>query len=91
MLLTVDALLQCGITYMSMVHDSFAVHAGMVDELCFLLRQSYVEMYSVDRLQAFADEVVDPLPDDLRRQIPPLPPKGNLVLEQIEASEYFFA
>lgn len=75
-----------GMTDFAMVHDSFGVHPS--DMPVFLekcVKPAFVEMYTNDPLKAFADN----LPKELKLEA--LPTHGNLVLEDVVASEFFFS
>ncbi|CAD7701230.1 unnamed protein product [Ostreobium quekettii] len=70
------------------VHDSFWTHAGTVDSMNAILREKFTELHSKPLLQM--------LRDDLQRQhpgvdFPPVPPQGNLDLDAIQKSVYFFS
>ena len=86
MTLTICKALEHGLDSFAMIHDSYGVHASDTALMGQLIRQSFVEIYSVDRLAEFAhiaSEVCD--------TIPPPPRKGNLDIKQVMNSEYFFA
>jgi len=75
-----------GITSFGMVHDSFGVHATRMTEfLNSCVKPAFVDMYQRDVLEDFRGK----LPPDL--DLPPLPTKGSLVLEDVKDSEFFFS
>lgn len=74
-----------GIADFAMVHDSFGTHACQVSELNYLLRETFVDMYSGDVLADFAAQ----MPDEI--EIPALPPKGKLDLDAVRQSDFFFS
>ena len=82
---------QDGIEDFAMIHDSYGVHAGHASQLRDNLRQAFVDQYSTNVLEKFRDELLEQLPEELRLELPPLPPMGDLELEQVKTSEYFFA
>lgn len=91
LVLTVNKALDAGVSSFAMVHDSYGTHAADCDTLARLLREAFVEMYREDVLQSFADQLRAQLPPEAAEKIPPLPPKGNLDLEAVRDSLYFFA
>jgi len=75
-----------GITDYGMVHDSFGVHATkMTTFLTKCVKPAFIEMYQRDVLEEFRAK----LPPDL--DLPALPTKGSLVLENVTDSEFFFS
>ena len=48
-------------------------------------------MFEEDLLEKFRDEIHAMLSPRNQKKIPPLPEKGNLVLEKVLESDYFFA
>jgi DNA-directed RNA polymerase len=84
---TVNRCTEYGITEFAMVHDSYGVKAPDAVVLNRELRESFVDMYRDSPLVALRDEW------ELRYGVvlPPLPPTGNLNLEEVRDSDYFFA
>lgn len=80
-----------GMTSFAMIHDSYGCHAGHATRLRDNLRVAFVEQYSGNVLERFRNELLEQLPEDLKGELPPLPPMGDLDLEQVKTSEYFFA
>ena len=80
-----------GLISFGLIHDSFGVHACDVDTLHGAIRDTFVEMYSTNRLQAFYHEVCSYLPSEVANQIPPPPQQGNLDLNEVRRSAYFFS
>lgn len=76
-----------GIDDFAMVHDSFGTHACDVDALNLILRESFVEMYEVARLEEFKAHAEELLGEEL----PPIPAVGDLELAAVEDSDFFFA
>lgn len=89
LMLTVNKALDEGITYFSMIHDSYATHAADTRQLAIILRRAFVEQYNLDVLKAFAEDIKTQLPEEVK--LPPLPKKGALKLEEVLKAEYFFA
>ena len=91
LVLTVNRALDAGITSFAMIHDSYGTHAADCDTLARLLRETFVEIYSRDVLEDFANQIKAQLPLDVAEHIPPLPAKGNLDIQSVLDSRYFFA
>jgi DNA-directed RNA polymerase len=91
LVLCVNACLEAGIEDFSMIHDSFGVHACDVDLLHMILRKTFVDLYSTDRLAEFRSQLVAQLPPEIAAELPPLPPMGDLDLSLILESEFAFA
>lgn len=95
MMRTVTLALTHGMSDFSFIHDSFGTHACDMTDLSALLREAFVQQYSGNVLENFRDEIVEQLTrsgaEKLVEKIPPLPPMGNLDLEAIKDSGYFFA
>ncbi len=78
-----------GIRSFCMIHDSYGTHAGNAAALANFLREEFVTMYS-------ETDVLSDLRDMLQSQLsggelPDLPAKGNLNIEQVLDSPFFFA
>lgn len=80
-----------GVDNFSMIHDSFGTHACDVPMLNAVLREEFVEMYSIDRLTMLRDEVLAQLPPELASEVPPVPPAGDLELDAVRDSAFFFS
>lgn len=80
-----------GLRDFAMIHDSFGVHAADIDILHAVIRNEFVRLYSVNRLAEFRDQIAAQLPPDIASEIPPLPPMGDLDLEQVRDSDFFFS
>lgn len=81
---------QQGIFDLAVVHDSFGVHACRAFDLSTILRETFVEQYSVDRLAMLRDELASQLPAGLADQLPPLPARGDLDINVVRQSQYLF-
>eukprot|EP01088_Endostelium_zonatum_P011375 TRINITY_DN25500_c0_g1_i1.p1 TRINITY_DN25500_c0_g1~~TRINITY_DN25500_c0_g1_i1.p1 ORF type:complete len:1076 (+),score=260.58 TRINITY_DN25500_c0_g1_i1:22-3249(+) len=75
-----------GVTFAA-VHDSFWTHAGTVDKMNVLLREAFVELHEQDLLGNLAREMKENHPE---LDFPPVPAKGNLNIQDIMNSRYFF-
>jgi DNA-directed RNA polymerase, mitochondrial len=80
-----------GLTSFGFIHDSYGTHAADTDLLHACLREAFVEQYSQPLLQQFRDEIAEQLPPEAAVELPELPPMGELDLDVIKASRYFFA
>lgn len=89
MTLVINRCLDAGITDLSMVHDSFGVHACNMDKLNAIIREAFVDMYSQNVLEDFRNQVVKQLPEKYHDKIPPVPEPGTLDLSQVKQSRYF--
>lgn len=79
------------ITQLAMIHDSYGCPAAQVSEMNALLRHAFVEQYRPNVLQQFMDEILEQLPDKLKGTVPGVPSFGELDLERVTDSEFFFA
>lgn len=76
----------------AMVHDSFGTHACDVETLANRLREAFVWQYGQhDVLQQFRDALAVQLPPEVAAELPPVPAKGRLDLDDVLRSDYFFA
>lgn len=85
---TVIRALTLGITSFHMIHDSFGVHAGhMAQFLDDAIKPAFVQMYEEnDVLNQLRDTLLPIVPD-----LPEPPTKGNLDLQGVLRSEFFFS
>jgi DNA-directed RNA polymerase len=70
------------------VHDSFWTHAGTVDQMNEVLRETFVALHSQPLLENLLAELEHEHPTVV---FPPLPPRGDLDLEDIKSATYFFS
>ena len=92
MLRTVNIAYDKGIRNFCNVHDSYGTTAGDVDTLNESLREAFVEIFGdTNVLKDFKDHVAVMLPEDLRKELPEVPTQGELDVEEIRDSEFFFA
>ena len=70
------------------VHDSFWTHAGTVDQMNEVLRETFVTLHSQPLLENLLMELER---EHVSIQFPPLPPRGDLRLDDIKSATYFFS
>jgi DNA-directed RNA polymerase len=81
-----------GITDFAMIHDSYGTLAADAELLGHCLRHAFVDMYrDNDVLAQFRQALRKTVPEEKLQDLPPLPPKGTLDLEQVKDSHFFFA
>ena len=73
------------------VHDSYGCHAADVPMLNTVLRMAFVEMYSEPVLETFRENIHGQLDDLNQGELEDLPLPGDLDLEQVMESSFFFA
>jgi DNA-directed RNA polymerase, mitochondrial len=91
LILSVNKSHENGIKNFSMIHDSYGTLAEDSDILASSLRECFVEMFQDNLLEKFRDEVCAVLPPEKLAMIPDIPPLGELDLNGILESKYFFA
>jgi DNA-directed RNA polymerase len=69
------------------VHDSYWTHACDVDEMNEKLRDAFVELHEQPLLEELRTCLALQYPG---LDIPPVPARGNLDLNDVRDSEYFF-
>lgn len=74
--------------HFSMVHDSYATHACDTERLSYGIREAFVQMYSEKN---WLEDFKASLEGQLGIELPPVPESGDLVLEEVLDSQYFFA
>jgi DNA-directed RNA polymerase len=74
-----------------MIHDSFGTYASDIDGLNLATRLEFVEMYKGDTLRGLYDEFIGQLPDEVGKQLPEPPEMGDLDIQGVMLSDYFFA
>jgi DNA-directed RNA polymerase len=86
MMLTVLATRNRGYSY-SMIHDSFGVHAGDMEDFAHAARLTFADIYKKDWFWTFKN--------DFQKQgakyLTPEPERGLLDIDQVVDAEYFFA
>lgn len=86
MMLTAHRMHQEGLTFAS-VHDSFWTHACDVDKMNAGLRDSFVALHGEPVLEQLLAHFKNSNPDI---EFPPLPARGQLDLQEVLRSPYFF-
>lgn len=84
-------LLKCkeaGINQFMSVHDCYGVLAPDTEKSAKLLREAFVEIYQRPILDDFRADLTDDLPDT--EELPPRPQEGDLRIEEVMKSNYFF-
>jgi DNA-directed RNA polymerase len=89
MMRTICASKLAGVEAFSFIHDSYGTHAGNTAFLAETLREEFVKMYSGCVLSTFREDLQAMLPEGI--ELPPVPLKGSLDLEQVRESAFFFA
>ena len=87
MMMTAVACREQGLDFAG-VHDSFWTHAGHVDQMNYILRSKFIDLHSQPLLETLLEELQKEHPDIV---FPPLPPRGDLDLEEIKSAQYFFS
>ena len=81
-----------GIDSFSLIHDSYGTVAADCDTMAACLREAFVALYrDNDPLADFRAEIANMLPEGKVEKLPPLPKKGDLDIEGVLDSPYFFA
>ena len=79
------------ITDFAFVHDSFATHACNTGLLNEVLRECFIEQYREDTLDDLYAQLQDQVSTEVFNLIEPPPHRGNMDLEAVRDSLYFFA
>ncbi|KNC53395.1 uncharacterized protein AMSG_12214 [Thecamonas trahens ATCC 50062] len=87
MLLTATASRRAGITFAS-VHDSYWTHAARIDDMSAILRREFVQLHKRALLEDLRAQFRQRYPDV---EFEDLPPRGDLDLDLVLESEYFFS
>jgi Autographiviridae RNA polymerase len=88
MMRTILCLYGEGIRHFAMVHDSYGVHACDVELLNRVLREEFVRIYSEPVLQNFIEQQRKAHPGI---ELPDPPRTGDLDIQRVLSSPYFFA
>ena len=89
MILTVNEALNNGINSFSMIHDDFGTHAADVEQFRELIKGCFVRMYKDNSpLEELYLTTALSMPDG---GIPPIPDMGDLNIDEVIDSEYFFS
>lgn len=79
---------KAGINSFMTVHDCYGTHATDTEISAILLREAFVEIYKTPVLQNFTQNVLEQSSELL--QLPEYPKTGNLDIEEVLKSNYFF-
>jgi DNA-directed RNA polymerase len=92
MMKTVNVAYKNGVINFCNVHDSFGTTAADVETLNKSIREAFIEMFTNnDILENFRNDVLRQLPKELHDKLPEVPAKGDLEINQLRDSEFFFA
>ncbi len=80
-----------GLENFSLVHDSYGTLAADTEVSAQCIREVFVAMYQDDVLEKFRAQLLDLLSEKHAAKVPLIPPKGQLDLEAIKQSAFFFA
>lgn len=81
-----------GITSWMLIHDCYGTHAADMDMLAACLREAFVDLYKEhDPLQSFYEQILEQIPEEHHKDVPPPPTKGKLNLGMVRHSDFFFA
>ncbi|KAJ3679190.1 hypothetical protein LUZ60_017201 [Juncus effusus] len=86
MMMTAIACHRHGLTFAG-VHDSYWTHACDVDKMNRILREKFVELYSIPILENLLESFETSFPE---LEFPPLPETGDFDLRHVLDSPYFF-
>ena len=90
MLMTATRCVAEGLTFAA-VHDSFWTHAADVPRMNVILREAFVELHSATSLQQLHEDLIERFPDVQWDKLPPPPEQGDLDIECVKDSTYFFS
>lgn len=85
--LTVAKMFEKGYTDFAMIHDSYGMHAGIVEELHVTLREAAFEIFSADNLNEFYQNAQS----QTELTLPQPPTAGNYNMSEILNAPYFFS
>lgn len=76
-----------GITSFMTVHDCYGTHAADTEKSARILREAFVEVYRLPILEYFKQDLIG---DTDIKELPEMPEQGELDIEEVLNSEYFF-
>lgn len=88
MMHTTNLLKTQGVNDFRMIHDDYGVHAAHAVTLFKTLRYAFVDIFRHPLLTTLHSELSSQLPE---AAVPPPPTEGNLELDKLLTSNYFFA
>lgn len=80
---------QTGVKNMGGIHDCFAVTPAEMPLMRNAVRSTFAEMYSHNWFEEITGQLLAQLPDELKGQMPPPPPVGDLPIDQVRNADYF--
>lgn len=81
-----------GVKSATTIHDSFGTHAGRMGVLGLMIRASFAAMYQqTDPLADFRECCLELVSEEDKEKMPEVPKKGDLEMEEVLTSPYFFA
>jgi len=86
MMMTCLKMKKLGLTFAA-VHDSYWTHPSDIPVMNDLLREAFVELYSLPLLEDLRDSLEMRFPDI---DFPPLPERGQLDINLVKSSQFFF-
>eukprot|EP00873_Tetraselmis_striata_P001229 jgi/Tetstr1/421493/TSEL_012441.t1 len=87
MMMTAIACREMGLSFAG-VHDSFWTHAGTIETMNSVLRKTFLELHSRPLLDELLEQLQTQYPEV---EFPPIPPTGDLKLEEVSNAKYFFS
>ena len=87
MLMTINVMLDNGITSFAMIHDDYGCHAADIETMHWIIRQEFLALYqNRNALMEFKQQL------ELHSgcELPDPPPYGTLELAGVVDSQYFF-
>lgn len=86
LVMTCMRLVDSGYVSFQFIHDSYGCHAGRIRHLAAVLRQEFVKIHEKNLVQEFADNL-----KSRGIEVPPVPVSGNLDIQAVKTSKFFFA
>lgn len=81
-----------GMDSFGLIHDSYATVAADVELMSACIRSAFVDLYdNHDVLAEFRASILPMLPEADRDNIPEVPVKGDLDIQAVRSSDFFFA
>ena len=74
-----------------MIHDSFATTPNRIDDLHQVIRDVVVRLFDEDYMEKLYNEFLVNLPDKFKDKLTRPPKKGDMQLQDVKNSLYFFS
>jgi len=87
MMMTINDAADNGITSFAMIHDDFGTHACDVDVMQAAIRRQFVRLHSENDI---LDNFKRTHEERHSMELPPIPARGTLDINEVLASDYFF-